>query len=186
MVYHPTSQNISPVSKTQVMIDTNHTHDLLPNQCGSRLVQTVDAPLTPVWSVLRQFDNPQAYKQFVKSCSMRAGNGGIGSIREVVIMSGLPAKNSMERLDKLDDDVHVMHYSILGGDHRLANYSSTTTVHKEEEEKGRKKKTVAVQSYVVDIPAGSSKEDTCLFANTIIGCNLKSLAKVTEKMAAKC
>lgn len=50
-----------------------------------------------------------------------------------------------------------------------------------QEVKGRK--TVVIQSYVVDVPAGSSKEDTCLFANTIIGCNLRSLAKVTERMA---
>lgn len=110
---------------------------------------------------------------------MRAGNGGIGSIREVVVKTGLPAKTSMERLDELDDNMHVMQYSIVGGDHRLANYSSTTTVHREEEGK-----TVVIQSYVVDVPAGSSEEDTCLFSNTIIGCNLKSLAKVTEKMAA--
>ncbi|KAM1245327.1 hypothetical protein ACFX13_037388 [Malus domestica] len=183
---YPTSQNTSPLSESQGMIDTYHVHDLLPNQCGSVLVQTIDAPLTLVWSVLRQFDNPQAYKPFVNSCSIRAGNGGIGSIREVVIKSGLPAKTSTERLDELDDNMHVMHYSVIGGDHRLANYSSTTTVHNVEEENGRKNKTVVIQSYVVDIPAGSSKEDTCLFANTIIGCNLKSLAKVSEKMAATC
>lgn len=109
---------------------------------------------------------------------MRKGSGGIGSIREVMVSSGLPAKTSMERLDKLDDDKHVMDFSIIGGEHRLANYSCTTTV---QEAKGRK--TVVIQSYVVDVPAGSSKEDTCLFANTIIGCNLRSLAKVTERMA---
>lgn len=93
----------------------------------------------------------------------------------------------MERLDKLDDDKHVMNFSIVGGDHKLANYSSITTLHKEdeEEEKGGSRKTVVTQSYVVDVPAGSSKEDTCLFADTIVGCNLRSLAKVTEKMAGK-
>lgn len=39
---------------------------------------------------------------------MRAGNGGIGSVREVMLVSGLPAETSTERLEKLDDDMHVM------------------------------------------------------------------------------
>lgn len=159
-------------------MESYHIHALLPNQCGSCLVQTIDAPLPLVWSIIRQFDKPQAYKQFITSCTMLKGSGGIGSIREVMVSSGLPAKTSMERLDKLDDDKHVMDFSIIGGEHMLANYSCTTTV---QEAKGRK--TVVIQSYVVDVPAGSSKEDTCLFANTIIGCNLRSLAKVTERMA---
>ncbi|PRQ29160.1 putative polyketide cyclase/dehydrase, START-like domain-containing protein [Rosa chinensis] len=159
-------------------MESYHSHALLPNPCGSSLVQNIDAPLPLAWSILRQFDNPQAYKQFVRSCTMRAGDGGIGSIREVMVSTCLPAKTSMERLDKLDDDKHVLDFSIVGGEHKLVNYSSTTTV----QEKARK--TVVTQSYVVDAPAGSSIVDACLFANTIIECNLRSLAKVTERMAA--
>ncbi|KAE8659664.1 Abscisic acid receptor PYL5 [Hibiscus syriacus] len=102
---------------------------LSSNQCGSSLVQTIDAPLPLVWSIIRRFDNPQLYKQFVKSCKLSTGNGGIGSIREVVVVSGLPAATSTERLDELDDDCHVMMISIIGGDHRLVNYRSTTTLH---------------------------------------------------------
>ncbi|XP_062016780.1 abscisic acid receptor PYL12-like [Rosa rugosa] len=162
-------------------MDSYHIHALLPNQCGSSLVQIIDAPLPLVWSILRQFDNPKAYKCFVKSCIMRTGDGGIGSIREVILRSGLPGKTSMERLDKLDEEKHIINISIVGGEHKLVNYSSTTTVHVEEEEKGMK--TVVIESYVVDIPAGNSKEDACLFANTIIGCNLRSLAKLAERMA---
>ncbi|KAL6201349.1 hypothetical protein ACLB2K_025063 [Fragaria x ananassa] len=168
--------------------DSHHNKTLLPNQCGSSRSQIIDAPLPLVWSIIRQFDNPQAHKQFIKSCTIRAGDGGTaGSIREVTVSSGLPGSSSMERLDKLDDDKHVMNFSILGRDHKLANYSSITTLHKEEEEeeKGGSRKTVVTQSYVVDVPAGSSKEDTCLFADTIVGYNLRSLAKVTEKMAGK-
>lgn len=60
---------------------------------------------------------------------MRSGSGGIGSIREVTIVSGLPATTSMERLDELGDDLHVVVVSIIGGDHRLENYHSTTTLH---------------------------------------------------------
>nr|POE66573.1 abscisic acid receptor pyl6 [Quercus suber] len=120
--------------------------------------------------MIRRFDKPQAYKQFVRSCTMRAGNGGIGSVREVILISGLPAETSTERLEKLVDDMHVMIFSIIGGDQRLLNYRSTTTLHVDEEVKGGK--TVVVESYVVDVPVGNSKEDTCSFNETIIGCNL--------------
>ncbi|XP_050367852.1 abscisic acid receptor PYL12-like [Argentina anserina] len=160
-------------------MESYHCHALLPNQCGSSLVQTINAPLPLVWSVLRQFDKPQVYKQFISSCKMCAGDGGIGSIREVEVHTGLPAKTSMERLDRLDDDKHVINFSIVGGEHKLVNYSSTTTVNEDKD-----RKTLVIQSYVVDVPAGSSKEDTCLFTNTIIQCNLRSLAKVTERMSA--
>ncbi|PSS29056.1 Abscisic acid receptor like [Actinidia chinensis var. chinensis] len=165
------------------MMNLYHTHMLSPNQCGSSLVQTIDAPLPLVWSMVRRFDNPQAYKLFVKSCTMQAGDGGIGSVRKVMIVSGLPAGFSMERLDKLDDDTHVMIFSIIGGDHKLMNYRSTTTVHEDEREIGGK--TVVIESYVVDVPVGSSEEDTCMFTDTIIKCNLKSLANISEKMACK-
>ncbi|KAG7959147.1 hypothetical protein I3843_10G057800 [Carya illinoinensis] len=162
-----------------MMINRYHNPVLSANQCGSFQVQTIDAPLPLVWSVVRRFENPKAYKQFVRSSTMRAGNnGGIGSIRDVNIVSGLPARTSTERLEKLDDDMHIMIFSIIGGDHRLVNYRSTTTLHEEAEEK-----TVVIESYVVDVPLGSSKEDTCTFADTIIGCNLKCLARMTEKMA---
>lgn len=153
--------------------------NLQPNQCGSILVQTIDAPLPIVWSIIRRFDNPQAYKQFVKSCKLSVGNGGTGSVREVVVVSGLPAATSTERLDELDDELHIMMVSIIGGDHRLVNYRSTTTLY----EINNGGKTVVVESYVVDVPAGNSKEDTCSFADMIIGCNLRSLARVTEKLA---
>nr|XP_023888139.1 abscisic acid receptor PYL11-like [Quercus suber] len=158
-----------------------HNHVLSPNQCGASLVQTIDAPLPLVWSMIRRFDKPQAYKQFVRSCTMRAGNGGIGSVREVILISGLPAETSTERLEKLVDDMHVMIFSIIGGDQRLLNYRSTTTLHVDEEVKGGK--TVVVESYVVDVPVGNSKEDTCSFNETIIGCNLRSLSRISEKMA---
>ncbi|KAA8515106.1 hypothetical protein F0562_018107 [Nyssa sinensis] len=129
----------------------HHTRDLSPNQCSSSLVQTIDAPLALVWSMVRSFNKPQAYKQFIKSCTMQSGDGSIGSVRKIMVVSGLPAETSTERLDWLDDNLHVMIFSIIGGDHRLENYQSTTTVHQEEEEEG--------------------------------GCNLRSLAKIAEKMS---
>ncbi|OMO76214.1 Polyketide cyclase/dehydrase [Corchorus capsularis] len=134
------------------MMKQFHTPNLSSNQCGSSLVQTIDAPLSLVWSIIRRFEHPQAYKQFVKSCSLSFGDGDIGSVREVM--------------------------------HRLVNYRSTVTLHEiDEEEVSGGGKTVVVESYVVDVPDGSSKEDTCSFADMIIGCNLRSLARVTEKMA---
>ncbi|KAI9120283.1 hypothetical protein K1719_007316 [Acacia pycnantha] len=153
--------------KMLAMLSLHHTPNLSPNQCGSNQVQIIDAPLPLVWSLIRRFDHPQSYKQFIRSCNILAGDGGVGSVREVVVMSGMPAGVSMERLDKLDDDQHVMKFSMIGGDHRLLNYRSTITLHEEEGE-GYEGKTVAIESYVVDIPAGSSGEDTCSFANTIV------------------
>ncbi|XP_047951669.1 abscisic acid receptor PYL12-like [Salvia hispanica] len=159
------------------MISLHHSPRLSANQCGSVVTQTIQAPLPLVWSVVRQFDEPQAYKQFVKHCGLSSGDGGAGSVRELTVVSGLPAERSTERLDRLDDESHVMVISIIGGDHKLVNYRSTTTLHEGGDN------TVVMESYVVDIPADSCEEDTCLFAETIIGCNLKSLAKLAEKMA---
>nr|XP_027109656.1 abscisic acid receptor PYL11-like [Coffea arabica] len=187
-MYHnpiPSHQESNQNSKALLkMMSQYHAHDdLFPNQCTSSLVQEIDAPLSLVWSLVRQFDNPQAYKLFIKNCTMTAGDGGIGSVREVMVVSGLPAETSRERLDKLDDDLHVMEFSIIGGDHRLVNYQSTTTLH--EDDGGRSDQTVVIESYVVDIPPDSSEMDTCLFADTIVACNLRSLAKISEKMARK-
>ncbi|KAI8001450.1 Abscisic acid receptor PYL11 [Camellia lanceoleosa] len=165
---------------------------LSSNQCGSSLVQTINTPLLIVWSMLRWFNNPRAYEQFIKSCTMHSGDGGIGSIHGVIVVLGLPARTSTERLDELNDDQHVMAFSIIGDDHRLVNYQSTTTLHEDERESasggggggGRGRKTVVIESFTVDIPVGSSKEDTCLFADVIIGRNLKSLASISEKLAS--
>ncbi|KAK4271700.1 hypothetical protein QN277_020352 [Acacia crassicarpa] len=170
--------------KMLAMLSLHHTSNLSPNQCGSNQVQIIDAPLPLVWSLIRRFDHPQGYKQFIRSCNILAGDGGVGSVREVVVMSGMPAGVSMERLDKLDDDQHVMKFSMIGGDHRLLNYRSTITLHEEEGE-GYEGKTVAIESYVVDIPAGSSGDDTCSFANTIVSCNLSSLARISKQMFCK-
>ncbi|KAB2007584.1 hypothetical protein ES319_D10G039500v1 [Gossypium barbadense] len=73
-----------------------------------------------------------------------------------MIVSGMPAAMSMEGLDRLDDDLHVMMVSI--GDHKLVNYRSTTSLHEiGSEEEGNGGRTVVVESYVVDVPAGNSK-----------------------------
>lgn len=158
-----------------------HTHAVASNQCCSAVVQTVDAPISAVWSVIRRFDNPQTYKHFLKSCQVIDGDGDVGSLREVHVVSGLPAVSSMEKLEILDDEHHVMSFSIVGGDHRLANYRSVTTLHSTSDGLG----TVVIESYVVDVPYGNTKEDTCVFVDTIVRCNLQSLAQIFESSAKR-
>ncbi|KAM0046637.1 putative START-like domain superfamily protein [Helianthus debilis subsp. tardiflorus] len=53
----------------------------------------------------------------------------VGCTRDANVISGLPAATSTERLDLLDDDNHVMAFTIIGGQHRLRNYHAVTTVH---------------------------------------------------------
>lgn len=155
-------------------------------QCRSTIIETIEAPLPLVWSILRRFDKPQAYKRFVKSCTIRYGghdgDGGEGSVRDVTLVSGLAGDFSTERLDELDEESHVMVVSIIGGNHRLVNYSSKTMVVASSEKDNEAEKTVVVETYVVDVPEGNSEEDTILFADTIIRYNLASLAKLTKKM----
>nr|GLL36849.1 abscisic acid receptor PYL4-like [Ipomoea trifida] len=161
-----------------------HAYSVSPNQCCSAVIQYIAAPVSAVWGVVRRFDNPQAYKHFVKSCHVIAGEGDVGTLREVRVVSGLPAATSTERLEILDEERHVISFSVVGGDHRLANYRSVTTLHagagggdgEEEDEDG----TVVVESYVVDIPPGNTREETCVFVDTIVKCNLQSLAQIAE------
>ncbi|KAE8697687.1 Abscisic acid receptor PYL6 [Hibiscus syriacus] len=163
------------------IVARHHTHLIGPNQCCSAVVQQIAAPVSTVWSVVRRFDNPQAYKHFVKSCHVIDGDGEVGTLREVNVISGLPAARSTERLEILDDERHVLSFSVVGGDHRLANYRSVTTLHASATENG----TVVVESYVVDVPPGNTKEDTCGFVDTIVRCNLQSLAQIAENLARR-
>ncbi|XP_059625322.1 abscisic acid receptor PYL4-like [Cornus florida] len=160
-------------------ISRDHTHAVGPNQCCSAVVRTISAPISAVWSVVRRFDNPQAYKHFLKSCDVIVGNGNVGTLREVRVVSGLPAASSTELLEILDDERHVMSFKIVGGDHRLNNYRSVTTLHSSPSGNG----TVVVESYVVDVPVGNTKEETMVFVDTIVRCNLQSLAQIAKNLA---
>ncbi|KAM0953798.1 putative polyketide cyclase/dehydrase, START-like domain superfamily [Dioscorea sansibarensis] len=160
-----------------------HEHTAGTGQCCSAVMQTVAAPVNTVWSVVRRFDKPQAYKHFVKSCHVIVGNGDdVGSLREVRVVSGLPAVTSMERLEILDDEKHVFGFRVVGGEHRLNNYRSVTTVHAAAAPAGG---TVVVESYVVDVPAGNTMDDTRVFVDTIVKCNLQSLARTVESLAKR-
>ncbi|KAK4403655.1 Abscisic acid receptor PYL8 [Sesamum angolense] len=182
-------------------INKHHKHEIKDNQCTSFLIKHVKAPVHLVWSLVRRFDQPQKYKPFVSRCVVQ-GNLEIGSLREVDVKSGLPATTSTERLELLDDNEHVLSVRIIGGDHRLRhaicsigerksshpknflqNYSSIVSVHPEVIE-GRPG-TMVIESFVVDVPEGNTKDETCYFVEALIKCNLKSLADVSERLAVQ-
>ncbi|KAL6194378.1 hypothetical protein ACLB2K_035462 [Fragaria x ananassa] len=135
-----------------------------------------------VWSLVRRFDQPQKYKPFVSRCVVQ-GNLKIGSLRVVDVKSGLPATTITERLELVDDDEHLLSIKIIGGDHRLRNYSSIISLHPEIVD-GRPG-TVVIESFVVDVPDGNTKDETCYFVEAVIQCNLKSLCDVSERLAAQ-
>jgi abscisic acid receptor PYR/PYL family len=158
-------------------VSRHHEHCTSANQCCSVIIQPVSASASAVWSVLRCFDRPQSYKRFIKSCHVIRGSGGVGTLREVHLISGLPASSSHERLEVLDEEKHVLSFRVVGGEHRLKNYKSVTTVHQQVDGT-----TVVVESYVVDVPLGNTKEDTKIFVDTIVKCNLKSLARIAGEV----
>lgn len=170
------------LSRLHDLIWRYHTHTTRADQCCSMVVQRIRAPVDLVWPVVRRFDNPQAYKHFIKRCSMR-GDGRVGSTREVELVSGLPAASSTERLEILDEERHILSFKIVGGQHRLRNYHSITTLH--ESELDGKPSTIVIESYVVDVPDGNTIEDTRAFADTIVKYNLASLARVSEHQASE-
>ncbi|XP_019161230.1 PREDICTED: abscisic acid receptor PYL4-like [Ipomoea nil] len=172
------SSPISCATVTEVpeTVARYHTHPVGPNQCCSAVIQRISAPASTVWSVVRRFDNPQAYKHFVKSCDVIVGDGTVGTLREVRVISGLPAGSSTERLEILDEERHVISFSVVAGDHRLANYRSVTTLHSE----ATGGTTIVVESYVVDVPPGNTRDETCVFVDTIVKCNLQSLAQIAQ------
>jgi len=171
----------NPSSEAE-LVCRHHKHELHGNQCSSFLVKHIRAPVHLVWSIVRTFDQPQKYKPFVHSCSVRGGVT-VGSIRNVNVKSGLPATASTERLEILDDNEHVFSIKILGGDHRLQNYSSIITVHPEIID-GRPG-TLVIESYVVDVPEGNTREETRFFVEALVKCNLKSLSDVSERLASQ-
>lgn len=163
-------------AELEPLIRTYHTFVALPNTCTSLITQRIDTPVGAVWAFIRSFGNPQKYKHFVKNCKM-IGDGGVGSIREVTVVSGLPASTSTERLEMLDDERHILSFRMVGGEHRLSNYRSVTSANEFVSKEG-KVYTIVLESYIVDIPEGNSGEDTKIFIDTVIKLNLQKLAEV--------
>lgn len=42
-----------------------------------------------------------------------------------------------------------------------------------------------IESFVVDVPEGNTKDETCYFVEALIKCNLKSLADISERLAVQ-
>ncbi|XP_071705123.1 abscisic acid receptor PYL2 [Rutidosis leptorrhynchoides] len=164
-------------SNLQPLINAYHMFDKMPNTCTSLVTQRIDAPAHVVWPLVRSFDNPQRYKHFIKSCNMKIGDGGVGSIREVTVISGLPASTSTERLELVDDERHILSFRVVGGEHRLNNYLSVTSVN-EFKKDDNKVYTIVLESYIVDIPQGNTVEDTKMFTDTVVKLNLQKLGVV--------
>ncbi|GAB4837116.1 Abscisic acid receptor pyl2 [Ancistrocladus abbreviatus] len=150
-----------------------HTFEPRPNTCTALITQRIDTPADAVWPFVRRFDNPQKYKHFIKSCNM-TGDGNVGSIREVTVVSGLPASTSTEMLEMLDDEKRILSFRNVGGEHRLKNYKSVTSVNEFRNEDG-KVYTMVLESYIVDIPEGNTSEDTKMFVDTFVKLNLQKL-----------
>ncbi|KAK1616244.1 hypothetical protein QYE76_021761 [Lolium multiflorum] len=149
--------------------------------CTSLVTQRVQAPLAAVWAIVRSFANPQRYKHFIKSCDLAAGDGAtVGSVREVTVVSGLPASTSTERLEILDDDRHILSFRVVGGEHRLRNYRSVTSVTEFAPPDSPEVPAycVVVESYVVDVPDGNTEEDTRMFTDTVVKLNLQKLSAI--------
>ncbi|XP_039126003.1 LOW QUALITY PROTEIN: abscisic acid receptor PYL2-like [Dioscorea cayenensis subsp. rotundata] len=170
--------------KLDPVIQMHHQFPETPGTCTSLIKQRINAPLHNVWPILRAFHNPQRYKHFIKSCNLIHGDGStVGSVREVSVISGLPASTSTERLEILDDENHVMSFRVTGGEHRLKNYRSVTSAHEFEDDNGSCF-TVVIESYVVDVPEGNTEEDTKMFADTVVRLNLQKLAVVAMTAVA--
>lgn len=67
----------------------------------------------------------------------------------------------------------------------LQNYCSIITVHPDPVEIDGRPGTLVIESFVVDVPEGNTKDETCYFVEALIKCNLKSLADVCERLVEK-
>nr|CAB3459828.1 unnamed protein product [Digitaria exilis] len=137
--------------------------------------RVADAIRSQVWELVRSFDQPQRYKPFVSRCIVRGDQLEIGSLREVNVKTGLPATTSTERLEQLDDDEHILGVKFVGGDFSSFHPESID---------GRPG-TLVIESFVVDVPDGNTKDETCYFVEAVIKCNLTSLAEVSERLAVQ-
>ncbi|TYI60152.1 hypothetical protein E1A91_D10G085700v1 [Gossypium mustelinum] len=155
------------ISKLESIIQTYHTFPSSSNTCTSLLTQRINVPLSFIWLFVRDFENPNKYKHFIKSCTMK-GDGRVGSVRDVTV---------------LNDDEHVLSFRVVGGDHRLNNYRAVTSVHEFKEGGGGEVYSIVLESYSVEIPQGNTEEDTKMFVDTVVKLNLQKLAEVAMAAA---
>ncbi|PTQ26729.1 hypothetical protein MARPO_0508s0001 [Marchantia polymorpha] len=155
-----------------------HTSESGSHQACGHVYKEIEAKSDHVWKILRQFDKPHIYKEFLVGCRMVEGDGTPGSIRHVQVQTGLPATDSIEQLELLDEENKVLSFRILGGDNRLKNYTSVTSVADRTLVNGRQG-CLVIESYIVDIPDGNTGDQTVSVVNTIIRTHLNSLDRIT-------
>ncbi|KAK8331596.1 hypothetical protein V6Z11_A10G085300 [Gossypium hirsutum] len=153
------------ISKLESILQTYHTFPSSSNTCTSLLTQRINVPLSFIWPFVRDFENPNKYKHFIKSCTMK-GDGRVGSVRDVTVISGLPASTSTEVLEVLNDDEHVLSFRFKEGG-------------------GGEVYSIVLESYSVEIPQGNTEEDTKMFVDTVVKLNLQKLAEVAMAAALK-
>ncbi|KAG5557128.1 hypothetical protein RHGRI_007409 [Rhododendron griersonianum] len=73
----------TPVPDT---VSRYHAHAVGPNQCCFIVTRQISAPISVVWPVVRRFDNPQAYKHFVKRCHVVNDDGSIFSKSSTLLL----------------------------------------------------------------------------------------------------
>ncbi|GLJ53321.1 hypothetical protein SUGI_1136960 [Cryptomeria japonica] len=111
----PSGLNPRDVEVVRDVILWYHTYDVPAEHCSWMVAQWVEL----VWSVVSRFDEPEMYKHFVRNCNIVCGDGGVGSAREVSLISWIPATTNTERLELLDRTHHVIIYRILVDEHEL-------------------------------------------------------------------
>lgn len=104
----------------------------------------------------------------------------------LVVITGLRYNQSIVEASinchrKFNIKHHCILYSQANSLLVLQNYSSVITVHPEVVD-GRAG-TLVIESFLVDVPEGNTKDETCYFVTALINCNLKSLVEVSERMA---
>jgi carbon monoxide dehydrogenase subunit G len=68
---------------------------------------TIEHPIEAVWAVLSNFADLKAWHPGILTCESEGS--GIGSVRRVTLKDG---RGATERLDELDEEHHVLVYSV--------------------------------------------------------------------------
>lgn len=145
-------------------LSTSRSTPWSPNQCCSAVILEFGPS-----SALRQ-PSPSSLQEFRQELPCHIRRRECRNPLGDHVISGLLATNNIKRLEILNDEHHILSFSVVGNDHQLANYRSVTTLHPSTASKD----TVPIEfeSYVVDIPPDNTKEETCLFVDTVVPCSL--------------
>ncbi|CAA6672829.1 unnamed protein product [Spirodela intermedia] len=155
------------LSVLETLIRTHHHEPDQPaGTCTSLITQRIDAPLGAVWSIVRRFDQPERHKHLIKSCAVTQDDGGVDSVRELAVISGLPASTSIDRLEMLDE---------RGTSSAFGSSAVSTTSRTTGPSPPPPSSPAGLESYVVDIPKGNTKEDMRMFIDTIVKLKLQNL-----------